>query len=386
VNVSVAKDNHQAVVWDPIEAVGTLDDWVHQREDIYWAPLGEIEEMKVAAARAAVEHHLTHNQDYRRYSDRVGFDPSRLQTARDLATIPLLTSSQFKLRRVLTGTEEQVVKICTSSGTQGSISRVHRDETTLCRFLSSVRGCLEQMLGLDDAFCVHLGPSKEEAKDLWIAYAMSVTDMLFPTENFVVDEVFHPERVISRIHEVRDEFEHVMMIGAPIMYLHLAKHLAESGETLDGCGNFVMITAGGWKRFSGSSISRPEMVTRLQRSFRGLEPANVRDFFNMVEFNTVLAECEFGVMHGPPWVHLLTLDPETLQPVMQGEEGVFGFIDPTATSYPAFIFSDDLARISLDGECRCGRRGQAIEFIRRINRVESRGCALKMDRTHSGRP
>lgn len=379
------EEEQNPVVWASIGEVGLLDDWMFQREDVYHASTEEIERLKMEAIGAAVAHQFAHNAEYRRYCERLNFEPSTLRGLADLARIPLVTSSQFKLREVLTGPPESVVKTCASSGTQGSVSRVHRDETTLSRFFASIRVCVEQLLSVDDAFCLHLGPDRDEAKDLWIAYSMSVTDMMFPTENFVRDEVFEPERVVQRIRAARGRYEKVVLLGAPIMLLHLAEYMEEAGERFDDCDDIWVITAGGWKRFSGTSISPPELFGRLEQRFSGLKQSNFRDFFNMVELNLVIPECESGVKHAPPWLHLLVLSPETLQPVPNGEEGLLAFIDPTPTSYPGFILTDDFARISLDGECGCGRSGQGIEFVRRVNRGESRGCALKMDRTHAKR-
>ncbi|MBB2911303.1 long-chain-fatty-acid---luciferin-component ligase [Streptosporangium becharense] len=384
-NEPITRDTGASLLWDPLEAVSVLDDWVFQRSDIYHASAAEIETLKLTMARNAVDHHFTHNPTYRQYCQKSGFEPDQLNTLQDLARIPLITSSQFKISQVRTGPEEAIVKVCTSSGTQGSMSLVHRDETTLCRFLGSIQGSVDQLLGLDDAFCLHLGPSKEEAGDLWFSYAMAVTDMLFPTENFVVDGVFDPAKVVRRIQEARGDAENVLLVGAPIMFLHLDEYMTENGILLEDCENLFVITAGGWKRFRGSSIPREEFVGHLTKRFQGLDPSRIRDFFNMVELNSILAECEFHVKHVPPWIHVLTLDPRTLQPVANGRQGLLAFVDPTATSYPGFILTDDYARTVLDGECRCGRRGQGIEFTRRVEKVESRGCALKLDRAQLNR-
>jgi len=366
-----------------LRGVDLLDDLVFQREDVFYWTREQVEEMQLRLIPEAFRFHYEGNPGYRLYCDSLGQRPRRFSSVDELAQIPLLTSTQFKLRDVLSCAAPEVVKVCTSSGTRGSISRVHRDETTLCRFLGSVQCTLDQILQLDDAFVFHLGPSKDEAGDLWISYVMSVFDMIFPTENFVVDDVFHPQRVVERLEEVRGDYEHVVFVAPPIMYLHLLEHMEARGIRFEGCENFVMLTGGGWKRFTGQAIPRAEFEERLERNFAGFDRRMYRDLFNMVEMNTVMAECEHHVKHVPPWLRVLVLDAATLRPVPAGQEGLLAFLDPTAVSYPGFILTDDVARLGAEDGCACGRTGPGVEILRRLNKVEARGCALRVDRNYS---
>ena len=70
--------------------------------------------------------------------------------------------------------------------------------------------------------------------------------------------------------------------------------------------------------------------------------------------------------------------PSTLKELPSGEMGILGFLDPTSTSYPGFILSDDFGKVYENVNCTCGVEGDFVEVIRRINKIESRGCALKM--------
>lgn len=373
-----------AVDFKPLESVGVLDDLIFQATDIYRLHRAELEQLQLSLIGEAFSLHYERNEDYRRYCERLGARPRRFNAVEDLASIPLVTSTQFKLRDVLSCDRAKVVKTCVSSGTQGSISRVYRDETTMCRFLGSVQSSVDEILSLDDAYCLHLGPAKDEAGELWFSYVMSTTDLIFPTENFVHGGRFDPAAVVRRFQEVRAEYENVLLVGAPVMFLNLVEYMTAHQLREEECGHVLMVTGGGWKRFEGGAIPRPEFESLLARRFCGLSQANFRDFFNMVELNAVFPECERRIKHVPPWIRLCVLDPRTLRPVPTGEVGLLAYLDPTPTSFPGFVLADDFARLVFDEKCACGRHGQGVEIIRRVSKVESRGCALKIDRTYAG--
>ena len=62
-----------------------------------------------------------------------------------------------------------------------------------------------------------------------------------------------------------------------------------------------------------------------------------------------------------------------------GAKGVLSFLDPTPRSYPGYLLSEDIGIVYEDFACGCGRTTDAVEIVRRVNRVESRGCALRIE-------
>jgi long-chain-fatty-acid---luciferin-component ligase len=373
----------EALDFKPLGAVGPVDRLIYHSDDPFRMERDAIETLQTELIGGAFRLHHDANEDYARYCRRLGVGPSDVSEWPDLARIPLLTSTQFKLREVLSCAPADVVKVCISSSTQGSISRVHRDETTLSRFLGSVQASIESLLGLDDCFCLHLGPSTREARDLWIAYAMSVVEMVYPTEHFVTDGIFDAERALDRLEATKDSYDAVLLLGPPIMLLRLVDAMHAAGRRIEGCESVVVVTAGGWKRFSGEAIPRAEFEALVAENLQGIASDSFRDCFNMVELNTLLVECEQHHKHVPPWLRLLALDPETLEPAAEGELGLLACLDPTPTSYPGFLLADDFARVREIHRCGCGRVSQTFEPVRRVSRVEARGCALKIDRSYA---
>jgi long-chain-fatty-acid---luciferin-component ligase len=364
-----------------IAAVDLLEDLLYQSDDVFALPPERVAELRVSVLRRALAHHVTGCPDYARFARSAALREDALIDEESLASVPLIPSSVFKRRDVVTKPVDGSVRVCVSSGTQGGRSRVHRDSTTLERFVGSIaQGA--KLLGVDedeDALIHVLGPDTDEAGDLWFSYVLSIVDLLHPTVFHVRGGVFDPEPVLDALAGA-PRGERQLVLGPPVFVMKLAQFALDRGVRLDvGAGGGLVITAGGWKRFSGAALSRREMTGLAVRAFGLTGEADVRDCFNMVELNTVLFECAAHVKHIPPWLWITARDPGTLRPLPSGEEGVLAYLDALPTSYPGFILGDDFGVVVKDHACRCGRRSDTFEVSRRIQTIEARGCALKMD-------
>ena len=370
--------------FENLGSVSEIDRYIYQNEDIYTWDREKIRDVQLRLIKDSFEYHYINCDDYRNYCKALKTEPAMIENYDDLVKIPLITSSVFKKKNVLSTSENLIVKKCTSSGTQGVISVVNRDEVTLNRFLGSVEETVDQMFHLDDSLFLNLGPSTDEAEDLWFSYVMSITDMIFPSLNFVVNDVFYPDRVIDSLMMFKDSYETLTITGAPIMYIRLLEYMEKNDITIEFGNKVFIITAGGWKKFSGEAISKDELYTKLKKSFIDLEETSIRDVLNMVELNTIWPECESKIKHVPPWVKVIIRSPYDMTPLDNNEMGLISFLDPTSTSYPSFILTSDFGKIVVEDECECGLKGTGIEIIRRVTKGQARGCALKMDKNYSG--
>lgn len=361
-----------------------LDDLVYQNREYFEYDRTTADALVGRLLVEAFRHHYRNNITYQRYCDRMGVAADSIAAPADVDRIPLIPSTMFKRTPVVSVPDDEVVKVCTSSGTTGSISRVYRDEPTLSRFVGGMQGSIDMLFQIDDAYCVNLGPDTAEAGDLWFSYVISLVDMIFTTEHVVRDGRFSPEDALEAIRENRADHESLVIIGAPVMLLELLEHMERNDVVLPDGKEVFVITAGGWKRHQGDAVDRPELVRGIHRHIEGFRDDHYRDVFNMVELNSILAECEAGVKHVPVWVRARVLDPRTLAPTPPGELGLLALLDASSTSYPAFVLTDDYARQVLHGTCACGRNGVGLEFVRRVASKDSRGCALKLDRAYAG--
>ena len=89
----------------------------------------------------------------------------------------------------------------------------------------------------------------------------------------------------------------------------------------------------------------------------------------------MLSTCSHGRYHVPPLIQPILLD-DALDWVEDGEgEGILGFFDPFAGSYPGFLITGDQGKLTFE-PCPCGLAGWSVrgEIVRAAG-YEPRGCA-----------
>lgn len=337
------------------------------------------ETLRLGLVRESVTHHLEHCPAYAGFAERLGFEVDALESPEALDYVPQVPTSAFKHATILSIPTEQTAKRCTSSGTQGTISVVHRDRFTIERLLGSTRRGLELLVGdwyEDEVYVLNLGPDQAEAGDLWFAYVMSLIGVDYPTRHAVAAGIFDPHETLAALEALSDAVAFPVLAGPPALIMAVAEFALARGDI--SIPHLAIVTAGGWKR-AGTQVAREEFNELMVRAFGLADTRRVRDAFNQVELNTVLLECEHQRKHVPPWLHITVRSPRTLEPLPYGEQGLLSYLDPSASSYPCFILADDVGRVR-KGPCGCGFAGRTLEVERRLERAESWGCALKMDR------
>lgn len=354
------------------------------RPDLFYCSNDEQKEIKEYLIPEAFKHHFENCGFYQKYCVNVGVYPENIKYYDDIKKIPLLPSSIFKNEKVITGSEDNIFKMCTSSGTKGSVSTVYRDEDTIHNFFESSKLNIKEMLNVENGEWINLTPlsSSSEVKHLWIAYAMEYTAKFYPSVFCVENGKLDVDRVYENLDRVLKSGKTAILIGPPTLMLKLVNDMKVHNIKFEYNSNIRFITAGGWKKFTGISISRDELLSRLQECFGNIESWQCRDIYNMVELNTIIGECEYNHKHILPWLSVFALDPVTLSPIENEKKGIMAYIDPTAISYPCFILSDDIGSILHNVKCNCARTGDIFRFERRITTTEVRGCALKMDKQY----
>ena len=365
------------------EDVGELDQIIAE-EGIFKRTASNVSTLRRQLIGDALAWHLKNNSPYGQYAARRNFDAAELDELDGLDRVPVFPSAILK-RPGVSVVHPTITDFLwtTSSGTKGSVSRIPRDDLTLRRFFAAVGNLSNEMLKIENTSIrvFNLGPNVAEAHDLWISYVMAgVTVMLPDSRNYVVGGNF---RIADVIHDLRAAHgQRVVVIGPPPLLVELALAIGHGQASLALDPQSLVVAIGGWKRRSGERVARQEFDELIAKTF-GVHPAGVRDTFNMVELNTVMIECENKNLHIPPWLYVRAREPASLAVVASGAPGVLSYLDPTALSYPAFILSDDLGLVIENVACPCGRQSDVLHVERRLNTVESRGCALKMDGSFS---
>ncbi|MGW4365712.1 LuxE/PaaK family acyltransferase [Nocardia takedensis] len=368
--------------------IGELDQAVFSEGSAFEMDSDAERDFRVRVIRSAVGDHLRGCEPYRRLAQRQGFDVATIVDEADLGAVPVLPTGLFKRTAITSAVGGDLCRTFLSSGTNGLVSSVPRDEPTLKRLLGGLRTGLRLLADVDAEDDVHtedlrvlnLGPSRAEAGDVWFGYVMSLVEMLAETEHLVRGSRFELAEAASRLSALSRSGQRIYLVGPPPLVVAVAEYVAAHRVPVDGT-SVLVVTGGGWKDRTGRRLDTGAFRELVTTVF-GLPPGHVRDWFNQVELNSVLVECDHGRKHAPPWLYPVTRD-ERLRALPDGTPGLLSYLDPTATSYPCFIVGDDVG--SVDGRrCACGRAGRLVDVHRRLDRPGSAGCAVRLDARYGG--
>jgi len=245
--------------------------------------------------------------------------------------------------------------------------------------LSSIAASFPDLLNIDRAGNyrgVVLGPSTEDAGDLWFAYAMACLTLQVTTTVCERNAEFDIDYTLSQIKHFLAKKHDLMIVGPPFRILDICKKISGMADFPPLSSKSFVISAGGWKNRQNQAIDKVDFMNIVADTLH-IEQSQIRDCYNMVELNSILLECEHHQKHIPPWLSVQARDPRTNQVLTEGSSGILAFLDATAVSYPGFILSEDIGTVS-NTACQCGRSGQVVAIEKRMSRIEARGCALKM--------
>ena len=158
-----------------------------------------------------------------------------------------------------------------------------------------------------------------------------------------------------------------------LVWQHLFKEI-ESEKTKVDMSHGYLMTAGGWKKLTSSSVSNNEFKETGKR-ICGIE--HYIDHYGMAEqTGCIYAECEYGHLHASIYSDILIRRSSDFGLCENGEKGIIQVLSSLPRSYPGHsILTEDEGVILGEDDCPCGRKGKYIRVIGRIKNAELRGCS-----------
>ena len=165
----------------------------------------------------------------------------------------------------------------------------------------------------------------------------------------------------------------IALLGTALAFTHLLERGWPAGLTALPAGSTVMETGG----FKGvrRSVSRGELHAALANA-TGVPVSRIVNEYGMTEllsqlYEPVLREgaTATGTHVPPPWLRVRAVDPQTLEPMAEGEVGLLSFFDVANLGSVAHVLTSDLGAVS-DGRVRLEGRAPG---------AEPRGCSRAMD-------
>ncbi len=345
---------------------------------------GAFDELACAIARFQAEY----SPGYARLIERRG---SRLDS---LASIPAVPVDAFRLTRVCVHPEALDVATFRTSGTTGEVPGIHPVRT-----LETYRE-LACAWGERALFSAWPGPKTIIALAEWpgapprssLGFMMQAFMERFdgraltPNPDGVAFDASNPVRWLASPHGVDvDGLERAASIAKkrsePLFVLATSFALVGLLDALDGAtlptpSRTVVMQTGGFKGRS-REVEPNELRARVARAFRTSEDSVVSEY-GMTELSGQLYEGTVpgaalqgprGIYLEPPWLRVVPVKPDTLEPVPPGDTGIARFIDLTNVDSAVAIQTQDWVR----------RTPHGIELLGRRVGAPPRGCSLPFE-------
>ena len=368
----------------------------------------ELKDLQFKAIKQAFEHHYNDCKFYGNYCKNNGsVRPEDIKIADDILKIPQMPAEAFKKTRVSSIPANKIKTVVTTSGTSGSPSYLVRDVRSLglirMSYLSLayiiIRKLVEEGIfsgigefshyAMRNWYLGTFSPDSDESST-WLANAFGsfvpFPNLLhIPIDFYLKGFEFVPKKILETIKERNKERKMMIFVGFHYVYNELMRYMDDTGEKLDldpdGSNLCYIIMAGGWKKLSGEKIDKEEFRRKLSEHF-GIREQNIIDAYGFGESNCLALDlCSKRRMHIPPTVLAVTRDPETLEIQDYGKEGLLSVWDPTMHSFPSFVITDDIVKLTEPFKCECGLTTQTMEYVGRAPEAELRSCGLRLQKS-----
>lgn len=343
----------------------------------------EADKLYMQALQEELQFHYDHNEAYRQFCNRKGFDPHMLLT--DIAQIPLVAVSVFKeLGFSLASVPKEDIRLrLQSSATSGTPSTIVVDKETSRRQAKAMVKVMQEVIGRErKPFLVMDIDPRSEFKALLGARFAAITGYLnfaskaayFLKANEKKVSYFDVEAMQEYLQTLPAEQPVVVFGFTYILYSQVLKALQASNVKLHLPKGSKIIHIGGWKKLESEKVEKSLFNKQLSDVF-GIEPTDVVDIYGFTEqMGLNYPDCPCGCKHTSNYVRVLVRDTQTREMLPAGKEGMLEFISPVPHSYPGnAVLTDDLGYI-LDEPCPCGRGGTRFVVTGRLKKAEIRGC------------
>lgn len=339
----------------------------------------------VNAVKEMFLFHKEHSVVFRGIQEQYDFNVDDIRSEEDILKIPALFVTAFKERKLLSLPESEIVKTFTSSGTTGSKSQINWDEISMQRQAFTRKSIVETY---------GLAAYNEEVNNLVFSYAPDVSgqrgaayahsvyaQFAKSRETFFAihsDKYGEPEFNVNEGIKVLEKFAEsglpLRITGFPAFGYMTLRELDKKGVSFNFPKDSVLFSGGGWKNYTGKTISFEEYTDLVNRVL-GISSDRIRDVYGMVEHGIPYMTCEHGHLHVPIYSRVCAVSPHTLEILPDGEVGLLKLITPYLRSTPGLsILSTDLGCVHSD--CPCGREGKWIELKGRGGVKKYAGCGI----------
>lgn len=298
------------------------------------------------------QYQYHHVKVYQEFCNLLNINPSNVKSIYD---IPFLPIQFFKTHQVLA--EKAIYKtIFTSSGTTGSVTSKHY-VSDLDIYKNSFTIAFKQFFGTPESSTIlALLPNYFERKGSSLIYM--VDELIQQSKNtnsgFYLNDI---SSLIDKLEFLEKRNQKTLLLGVSYALLDLIEMKKFQLK------NTIVMETGGMKG------RRKEMIKEELHSIlkKGFGVANIYSEYGMTELLSQAYSKGNGVFECPPWMKILTRDPEDAQSLIHNKSGGINVIDLANINSCSFIATQDLGKIKEDG---------SFEILGRFDDSDIRGCNL----------
>ena len=333
----------------------------------------EKKDIYVRLMNKLVNHHYKKCGEYKRMLDILEYD---LSIEHGLEDIPFIPARLFKLHRLSSINNSDIVKTIVSSGTTGqSPSTIVLDRENslnqirvLTKIISSITGKKRiPMLVIDS-------PAVLKDRDMFSArgagilgFSMLATKVEYALNN---DMELNIDRV--KKFSARYQTEPTLVFGFTYMiWEYFYKTLFDHSKSIN-LENAIMLHGGGWKKLIDQSVDNNTFKNEIKKVS---SISSIYNYYGMVEQSgSIFIECEEGYLHTSIYSDVI-MRRNDFTICDKNETGIIQVISLLPTSYPGHsILTEDSGVIIGEDDCSCGRNGKYFFVTGRIKSAEVRGC------------
>lgn len=289
---------------------------------------------------------------YRTFCDHLKRTPKTVTKVLDIPFLPI----QFFKEEALISKEKISEITFSSSGTTGAITSKHY-VADLSLYEASFTTAFEQQYGAVSDYCIlALLPSYLERGGSSLVYMADklIKDSHHPQSGFFLNDL----NALAEILKTQEAAgQKTLLIGVSYALLDLIEN-----ETFN-LNNTIVMETGGMKG-RRKELIKQELHALLSK---GLGVKNIHSEYGMTELLSQAYSKGLGVFTCPPWMKVLTREPEDPLQLIKGKTGGINVIDLANVYSCSFIATQDLGKIAPNGN---------FEIIGRFDNSDIRGCNL----------
>lgn len=297
-------------------------------------------------------YQFENNAVYRSFCDLLYKHPADVNSLED---IPFLPISFFKSHHIVS-TQSIPEAIFESSGTTGQQTSKHH-VADLSVYERSFRNTFARFYGnIKDYVVLGLLPSYLERNNASLVYMVNrfIEQSQHPQSGFYLNDY---NKLTTLLKNLDQSGQKVLLIGVSFALLDLVEH---SSFNLN---NTIVMETGGMKGRRKEMI-REELHGKLKRGF---SVDTIHSEYGMTELLSQAYSKGNGIFECPPWMRILTREPEDAFSFVHNKTGGVNVIDLANIHSCSFIATQDLGIIHSDNR---------FEIIGRFDESDVRGCNL----------